>query len=240
MGGLGSRIKIAADQIGGLDSLAELIPTMSRRSLSDYVSEKSEPRASLVGEIAQKTHVSAAWLLLGEGGAPDINPGARLRSMVERMSDYADRAGFGASQDDRHMIPLPFYEGVEASAGIGLMPQANARAEAVVSFDERFLRDKGATPERCNVITARGDSMAPTIPDGSLLVVDHSQTQVGNGYIMVINLGDDLLVKRVHRRIDGLIELISDNQAYPRETIGAHMIDQLRVVGRVVYFCRVP
>ena len=120
------------------------------------------------------------------------------------------------------------------------MPQAHVQADSVVSFDERFLRDKGAVPDRCNVITARGDSMAPTIPDGSLLVVDHSQTQITNGYIMVINLGDDLLVKRVRRRIDGVVELISDNPAYAPEPVYPHMLDQLRVVGRVVYFCRVP
>ncbi len=82
--------------------------------------------------------------------------------------------------------------------------------------------------------------MVPTIPDGSLLVVDHSQTQISNGFIMVINLGDDLLVKRVRRRLDGLIDLISDNQAYAPETIGPDTLQQLRIVGRVVYFCRVP
>lgn len=82
--------------------------------------------------------------------------------------------------------------------------------------------------------------MAPTIPDGSLLVVDHSQVQIANGYIMVISLGDDLLVKRIRRRLDGLIDMISDNQAYAAETIGPDRLQQLRVVGRVVYFCRVP
>lgn len=82
--------------------------------------------------------------------------------------------------------------------------------------------------------------MSPTIPDASLLVVDHSQSEVANGCIMVINVGDDLLVKRVRRRIDGLIDLISDNAAYPTETLGPDTLQQLRVVGRVVYFCRTP
>lgn len=82
--------------------------------------------------------------------------------------------------------------------------------------------------------------MQPAIPDGSLLVVDHSQTEVKNGHIMVINVGEDLLVKRIRRRLDGLIELISDNPAYAPETLGPDMMQQLRVVGRVVYFCRAP
>lgn len=64
---LGARIKAAAEQVGGLDRLAELIPEMSRRSLSDYVNAKSEPRAALIARIAEKAGVSAGWLLAGEG-----------------------------------------------------------------------------------------------------------------------------------------------------------------------------
>lgn len=82
--------------------------------------------------------------------------------------------------------------------------------------------------------------MMPTIPDGSALVVDRSQTLISNGCIMVIGVGDDLLVKRVRRRMDGLIELMSDNTAYPPETLGPDSLNQLRVIGRVVYFGRTP
>lgn len=140
-------------------------------------------------------------------------------------------------QDD--FVKLPTYREVRASAGSGATPTSQ-ESDAIIAFDRKFLRDRGAVPERCSVIAARGDSMAPTIPDGSLLVVDHSQVQIANGYIMVISLGDDLLVKRIRRRLDGLIDMISDNQAYAAETIGPDRLQQLRVVGRVVYFCRVP
>jgi len=241
MDDLGTRIKLASERVGGLDRLAELIPAMSRRSLSDYVSSKSEPRAKLIGEIAEKTGVSAGWLLVGEGDIDGGSTAGRLRHIVERISDAADRRGFsGEAFDMPGMVALPRYEDVQASAGPGFVAPIAQAAETMVAFDRRFLRDKGATPDQCTVITARGDSMSPTIPDGSLLVVDHSQTQISNGFIMVINLGDDLLVKRVRRRLDGLVDLISDNHAYAPETVGPDMLQQLRVVGRVVYFCRAP
>ena len=137
------------------------------------------------------------------------------------------------------MIRLPTYSGVQASAGPGATATSED-ADGVISFAPRFLRDQGATPDKCVVIWAHGDSMMPTIPDGSALIVDHSQTEVKNGSIMVIGVGDDLLVKRIRRRLDGLIDLISDNQAYPPETLGPDSLQQLRVVGRVVYFCRTP
>ncbi len=84
--------------------------------------------------------------------------------------------------------------------------------------------------------------MKPTIPDGSILVVDHSQRDVAHGCIYVFNVGDQLLVKRARWRMDGRLELVSDNvdEGYPVETFGPDAVDDLRVVGRVVYFCRTP
>lgn len=136
------------------------------------------------------------------------------------------------------LVHLPLFD-IRASAGLGLPVGPEVQLGAI-AFDPVFLRDRGAAPEQCSIICASGDSMQPSIPDGSLLVVDHSQIEVKNGHIMVINVGEDLLVKRIRRRLDGLIDLISDNAAYPPETLGPDMLQQLRVVGRVVYFCRVP
>jgi len=137
------------------------------------------------------------------------------------------------------LIYLPEYD-VRASAG----PGAAVPSEVIVQdvgFQERFLRDLGATPSQCSIIRATGDSMYTTLHDGALLVVDHSQTELNNGCIYIINVAGDLLVKRIRRRIDSSVELISDNhETYPAETIGTERLDELMVVGRVVYFCRVP
>lgn len=141
-------------------------------------------------------------------------------------------------RSERDLINLPAYE-VRASAGYGATVSTEAVVEQI-AFDRSFLADLGASPERCTIIWAHGDSMQPTIPDGSILVVDHSQTDVRNGCIYVINVADDLLVKRARRRLDAALELVSDNAMYPPETVSADRLDQLRVVGRVVYFCRTP
>lgn len=227
--GLGERIKAAADQVGGLDHLAPQLTDISRRTLSDWANDKTEPRASSLVEIADITGVSLLWLL--NGGTATFPPrvaGGNVRIMTSP-----------ATRDQPSMIRLPVYGDVQAAAGRSSIP-ASEIAEGVMSFDRRFLRDQGAAPEHCSVIWAKGDSMTPTIPDGSALVVDRSQTTISNGCIMVIGVGDDLLVKRVRRRLDGLIELISDNSAYPPETLSPASLHQLRVVGRVVYFCRTP
>lgn len=217
MDGLGERIKIAAVSVGGLDNLAPKLTDTSRRTLSDWANDKTEPRASSLLEIAQRTHISISWLVTGKG------------DMFDSTVTWANEDG----------VWLPFYDDINASAGAGYAVTSE-RQETVVAFARQFLRDQGAVPEKCSVIRARGDSMAPTIPDASLLVIDHSQNDITNGCIMVINVGDDLLVKRVRRRLDGLIDLLSDNPIYPPETIGPDMLQRLRIIGRVIYFCRTP
>jgi len=184
------------------------------------------------------------FILTGVRGQ-DIKP--RVGTSVRRsdgtviatyQGEHDETANFLDGGDDG-FIRLPVYNEVAASAGPGALA-ATEHPDSVVAFARRFLRDQGAVPERCSIIRARGDSMVPTIPDASLLIVDHSQVEVANGCIMVISVGDDLLVKRVRRRLDGLIDLVSDNPNYPPETIGRDTVEQLRVVGRVVYFCRTP
>lgn len=232
---LGDRIKHAADQVGGLDRLADMIPDISRRSLSDYVSDKTDPKASVIAQIAFRAGVDAGWLVTGQG-SPGRDAGAELEAKLVRMADAYDR------QLPVTVLPGMVHLkeiGVTASAGLGASVGAESPV-GVVAFDRAFLREQGAIPDRCTVIRARGDSMFPTIPDGSLLVVDHSQSQVHHGFITVIGLGEDLLVKRVRKRLDGTVELLSDNPAYAPEIIGPDRLDQLRIVGRVVYFCRAP
>jgi phage repressor protein C with HTH and peptisase S24 domain len=210
-----------------------------RGTLEKYIAETSTPslfKAALLANALGLTINELAGL-----GVPEKEEGGKADLTSQPINPAPKRLGSNAeTYDHSGMVAIPRYEDVVASAGPGAAAPLAPSASSMVAFDSAFLREKGAVPDRCSVITARGDSMAPTIPDGSLLIVDHSQSQIANGYIMVINLGDDLLVKRVRRRLDGLIDLISDNQAYAPETIGPDTLQQLRIVGRVVYFCRTP
>lgn len=71
MDGLGKRIKEAADFVGGLDAIASRLTDVSRRTLSDWANDKTEPRASSILEICNITDVSPMWLMTGEGEMND-------------------------------------------------------------------------------------------------------------------------------------------------------------------------
>ena len=110
--------------------------------------------------------------------------------------------------------PLP----VEAAAGAGAeVPDESG----VVNLD------------RCDLIVVTGDSMEPTLPDGSSILVDRSSTELREGRVFVLRTADGLVVKRVRRDGDGW-RLCSDNGAWEPVPLGAEdsVVGQVRWAGR--------
>ena len=70
-----------------------------------------------------------------------------------------------------------------------------------------------ANPPATYFLRVAGESMAPTIPDGALLVVDCSR-QPWPGCVVVAAVHGELTIKRFQRR-DGRPVLVPDNPGYP-------------------------
>ncbi|WP_226941881.1 XRE family transcriptional regulator [Pseudooceanicola spongiae] len=246
----GARLREERERLGQSQTLFAKAAGASKGSQILYEKGRA-PTADYLAAIGE-LGADIIYVLTGRKGQ-DIEPrlgtsvrnrdGQTLRQYRHAVQPVSDGIEIAEVSEDEasseSFVALPFYSEVAASAGPGKTAPSEY-SDSVIAFTRDFLDGLGANPDQCSVIRASGDSMHPSIPDGSLLTVDHSQTEVRNGHIMVISLSDDLLVKRIRRRLDGLVDLISDNNAYPPETIGRDMISQLRVVGRVVYFCRVP
>ncbi|MFM9597740.1 helix-turn-helix transcriptional regulator, partial [Streptomyces scabiei] len=79
------------------------------------------------------------------------------------------------------------------------------------------------------------DSMHPTIISGESLVVDTSPLDNFLDGIYVIDLDSHLLVKRLQRQFTGGIKILSDNPAYEAQLVPQESLDQLHIVGRVVW-----
>lgn len=211
------------------DEFANLV-RISKNTLAHYERGERTPDADVLRHYSERCNVDMNWLITGDGEPFQV-----------RGAEGQLRAIGSSDLDHPNFVRLPVFSDVQASAGRGAVP-ISERANNVIAFDRKFLRDQGGNPERCSIIFARGTSMKPTIPDGSILVVDHSQRDVAHGCIYVFNVCDQLLVKRARWRMDGRLELVSDNvdEGYPVETFGPETVENLRVVGRVVYFCRTP
>lgn len=85
------------------------------------------------------------------------------------------------------------------------------------------------------VITGYGDSMADTYQDGDILLVDTGVREVKVDAIYTLTMGGELFIKRVQRRPDGSLTIISDNRKYDSFTVQNGERADLEVLGRVVW-----
>ena len=125
-------------------------------------------------------------------------------------------------------VVVPFAANVRFTAESG-EPVWEETAEMAVSVARSALAS-WARPERLRCARVVGDSMAPAIRDGDLVVLDAGRTEPLDGQVFVVRTGEGNLVKRL-RRTDDRWELASDNPAYePRAVTG-----QDRLLGQVAW-----
>lgn len=91
---------------------------------------------------------------------------------------------------------IPQYT-AKAAAGPG-HDNAFVEERASLAFKHEWLRAKRARPENLMVIYVTGDSMAPTICDGDVILVDRSRVDPAhNKLFLLMSKEDGLVVKRL-------------------------------------------
>ncbi|RDU53275.1 DNA-binding protein [Helicobacter sp. MIT 00-7814] len=108
-------------------------------------------------------------------------------------------------------ILIPIFDDITASAGTGALNEEHI--SRYTSLDKVLLRDYFGLSSflGLSIITARGDSMLPTIPENCQLLIQRTQS-LQEGQICVVRLDDELYVKRLQKR--PRYKLISDNKSY--------------------------
>lgn len=172
--------------------------------------QKTIPSAAHLIRIAEVCQVSLDWLLLGKA------------IKVE-----------GGASADTEFVGIPRYN-AQLSAGHGSFIE---RAEIIddIPFTHAFLARRlgRQSADGLIIVEARGDSMAPRIEDGDLVMIDTRDQQLRDGLVAFI-WGDAAHIKRL-RVSPRSTEVLSDNDAYPPFEIGREDIENglLSVVGRV-------
>lgn len=132
------------------------------------------------------------------------------------------------------LVELRHYA-VGLSAGSGRKPPDFEDHEPFVlraDWVRRVLRRSAAN---LVVAHAEGSSMAPTIADRDLLIIDTTDQRLTSGRIYALVVGDNLLVKRIERTLRGQVFLRPDNPAHQSEELTEDLADTVRVLGQVIW-----
>jgi len=124
-----------------------------------------------------------------------------------------------------------YFADLRASAGGGA--EVFDEGYEYIELDRRLMErvTGNSDPENIEAIHVEGESMEPTLQDGSIVFIDRTQTDPAKEGIFVASTPNGLFIKRIRRRADGRVELISDNPLYSPELLAP---DEVRIVGKVV------
>lgn len=197
--------------------------------------------------LTQKLAVSMAEML----GVPIGSFSKRIEGDIGRMASAAglNQSVAGPRTDERtpprsfDLQDEPAYTGVlqltaRGSTGGG-EDNSHVEIRGVMAFKSEWLRANSLNQRHLDVIYANGHSMEPTINDGDVLLIDESKIEPKDGQIFAMQSeSKGTIVKRlVKSDFDGWI-IRSDNPdkaRYGDETLRDGEINEVRIIGRVVW-----
>lgn len=157
-------------------------------------------------DFCAKKSISINWMLYGQSPESLIDATNKF-FMVRYFTDINASAGGGGDIDneDAKELELP----------------------------EDFVFMLGGEKELKNIeaINVSGDSMEPTFSYNDIVFINREKRDVQRGGIFTIRTEAGLFIKRVQKRIDGKLDIISDNSVYSTQTLD---MNELEVIGRVV------
>lgn len=126
-------------------------------------------------------------------------------------------------------FPVPIREAGGGMGGGYL--SGSKKITSYISLRRDFLLSKTGNIDALSFIHASGESMAPTIPNDAVVLIDESQTEPINNKIFYIMFNNAFLIKRLEVKDGKVIALISDN-GRKREELGAQ--DNFEILGKAI------
>jgi len=143
---------------------------------------------------------------------------------------FFDQAVDMLKKETDKFFQVRYFADIRASAGGGA--EVFDENFEIMSMDKNIMYNMvGQGNTKLEAIMVDGESMEPTLHDGSIVFIDREQKDIAKDGIFIASTTSGLFIKRIRQRVDGMVELISDNTMYSPEVIAP---DQIIIVGKVV------
>lgn len=163
--------------------------------------------------------VTSQWLLFGSNPNP-------TNAVQDESPSHIQHSKF---------VKIPILE-ASLAAGAGSYATDDVITE-YMEIGRNRLEKYQVSENSVTIVPIRGDSMEPTLMSGDLLLINTAAHKPISGKIFAFDFDGDLRIKRFNKRLDGSWLISSDNDdknLYRDETVSAHNINQLRVIGQAV------
>lgn len=143
---------------------------------------------------------------------------------------FFDQAVDMLKEETEKFFHIRYFSDIRASAGGGA--DVFDDNYEMLAIDEKVMHNMvGLGNTDLEAIHVDGESMEPTLQNGSIVFVDRTQTNINKDGIFIAATTAGLFIKRIRQRADGMVELISDNKNYSPEVLAP---EEVSIVGKVV------
>lgn len=193
---------------------------VGKHSQINYENDRRNPDSDYLRAI-EKAGADILYILTGD----------RNSSLVDKSRPLAGDVRVG----DQEYSAIRTFD-IDAAAGNGIVP-ASEEPSHQVAFSRSWLIQNSIAADLSGLIRVKGDSMAPTIPDGAHILVDfRGKADWSAPGIYVIRHEGAIVVKRLQiiERPDGkLVVLQSDNPLFPPIFVEAKSAIDFQPIARV-------
>lgn len=181
--------------------------------------------------LASRFNLSTDWIYFGRGEARSAEAGASHAGTVFGEARLPGAAG------NLEMAFVPLVS-ARLAAGMGSL-ESGGDVEGYFAFRQEWLCRKG-DPERMVLMKVFGDSMEPDIRHGDMVLVNQAQTAIFGHAIYAVGVNEEIYIKQVETLPGGRLVLRSLNRNYaPIEVdLRGDLADSVRILGRVIWWCR--
>jgi phage repressor protein C with HTH and peptisase S24 domain len=201
------RLRLIMQQFGSVADLARAVG-VSDNAIYKWVSGRGQPSMISLVNLARAARVSIEWLATGQDAPKGEARGAEAGEYVY----------------------LP-HNSVRSAVGRGTV-QSRQIVDYLALKAEWLRRRIGIDPKNLMLVEAVSDSMAPTIDEGDLVLVDLRDQRFRHDGVYVLRASGDLSIKRIQRRPDGKLIIRNDNAAYEPTVVS---VDSVTIVGHVIW-----
>ena len=202
----------------GLDTQQQLadFAGVSKGLVGQWFNGSTGLGAKPLSAFDKKTRFSINWLTEGTG---------------DKYKTHVLPAITESESEDRIRFPRL---NAEATCGAGTINDHYIEVVDYVTVASEWAREKlGGNLNKIQVITARGDSMEPTIENGDVMFIDTAvEAFEGDGLYLLWYI-DGLKAKRLQSTVGGGLMIISDNSSYRTETVSGEDLNAVRIIGRI-------
>jgi phage repressor protein C with HTH and peptisase S24 domain len=204
-----SRLTQVIQSFGSVVALATAVG-VSDNAIYKWLSGRGQPSVANLVALARAGRVSVEWLATGEEIAKSAQAGSRAVEHGDFIFMPRNRIRFSSGR-----------EGVLSSEQV----------VDSIAFRAAWVKQALNTESRDLIlIEVVGDSMAPTVEDGDLILANLAEPRFRQDGIYLLRHDSGLAVKRIQRRPDGKLLVRSDNPKYE-----AMVVASVSIIGRVIW-----